>query len=105
MVADGQAARDLAQRQPYDLLPMDMQMPRRGGLEATQQIRAAGACRGRPIIALTANAFEDDQRRCLAAGMDGHLTKPVDHPARLYTVLCEQLDRGLGAPALTSRSR
>ncbi|WP_374431787.1 PAS domain-containing protein [Ideonella dechloratans] len=104
VVADGQAARDLAQRQAYDLLLMDMQMPRMGGLEATQQIRAAGASRARPIIALTANAFEDDQRRCLAAGMDGYLTKPVE-PARLYTVLCEQLDRALGAPAITSRSR
>ncbi|MCO5976334.1 ATP-binding protein [Ideonella oryzae] len=92
LATDGQVAWDMAAWQTYDLLLMDMQMPRMGGLEATQQIRAAGACRDAPIVALTANAFEDDQRRCLAAGMDAYLTKPVD-PARLYSVLCEQLDR------------
>jgi len=64
--------------EPYALVLMDLQMPRMDGLEATRQIRAAGIDANElPIIALTANAFSDDVERCLDAGMQEHLAKPL----------------------------
>jgi len=65
----------------YDLILMDMQMPEIDGLEATRRIRAAEIEAGEkpvPILALTANAAEDDRAACLNAGMDGILVKPLD---------------------------
>jgi CheY-like chemotaxis protein len=62
----------------YDLILMDVQMPVVDGLEATRQIRAHEAGRRMPILAITANAFEEDRSQCMAAGMDDFLTKPVD---------------------------
>jgi len=75
---DGEAAVALAARERFDLILMDVQMPRMDGLEATRRIRAdEGPNRGTPIVALTANAFVEDVARCRAAGMDGHLAKPI----------------------------
>jgi PAS domain S-box-containing protein len=74
---------------PYDLVLMDVQMPEVDGLEATRRIRAAETERDTPrtrIIALTANAMSEDRDACLAAGMDGFLTKPLDRE-RLAEVL------------------
>jgi CheY-like chemotaxis protein len=63
---------------PYRLILMDMQMPRIDGLEATRQLRARGYSAERlPIVALTANAYTEDVKACLAAGMQAHLSKPV----------------------------
>jgi len=65
----------------YDLVLMDLSMPEVDGAEATRRIRLAEAERGcarTPIIALTANAFQEDREQCAAAGMDGFLTKPFD---------------------------
>ncbi len=64
----------------YDLILMDMQMPVMDGIAATRQIRALAhpAANAVPIIAMTANAFQEDAQRCLDAGMNGHLAKPLD---------------------------
>jgi CheY-like chemotaxis protein len=60
---------------PYHAVLMDMQMPRKNGLEATRELRARGYAH--PIVALTANAFARDLDACLAAGMNDCVTKPV----------------------------
>jgi two-component system, sensor histidine kinase and response regulator len=90
VAADGEAALAMAQRQAYDLILMDMQMPRMDGLAATRQIRALPHHARTPILAMTANAFSEDGAACLAAGMNGHVPKPVE-PAALYVELMRWL--------------
>ena len=78
-VPDGGAAVDaVLGRAPYDVVLMDVQMPHTDGLEATRRIRAAGV--RTPILALTATALHGDRERCLAAGMNEHLSKPITLP-------------------------
>ena len=76
---DGQAAVDALEGGRFDLVLMDVQMPRLSGLEATAAIRAREQVSGGhvPIIAMTARALNGDQEACLAAGMDGYISKPV----------------------------
>ncbi len=89
---DGQQALDLAKQNTYALILMDMQMPRLNGIEATMAIRALPAYAQTPILAMTANAFDEDRQVCLDAGMNDHLGKPVD-PNRLYEALLEWLEK------------
>ncbi|MBL4848119.1 MAG: response regulator [Planctomycetes bacterium] len=73
---DGQEALERLDQEPFDLVLMDVQMPRMDGLEATRQIRTRGR-RDPRIVGMTASAAPEDRRRCLAAGMDDYLSKPV----------------------------
>mgnify|MGYP005805337911 CR=1 FL=1 len=87
---DGLAAVACAQRAPYDLILMDIQMPNMDGLEATRQIRAQPQHAHTPVIAMTANAFAEDKAVALQAGMNDHIPKPVD-PDQLCRVLATWL--------------
>lgn len=71
--------RAISDKNPFDLVLMDIQMPEMDGYEATRMIRKGGVSEGvLPIIAITANAFGEDVRNCLAAGMQAHIAKPID---------------------------
>ena len=88
VVGDGAQAIDAYAAGSFDLILMDIQMPNLDGLAATERIRSMEASSGRhvPIIALTANAFEEDRRRCLAAGMDDFIAKPFRLDVLMQTI-------------------
>jgi CheY-like chemotaxis protein/nitrogen-specific signal transduction histidine kinase len=93
---DGLGAIAAAACKAYDLILMDVQMPGLDGLEATRRIRALPGVAGAvPIVAVTANALRGDDRRCLEAGMDDYLAKPIDR-ARLLGKVSQW---GYGRPA------
>jgi CheY-like chemotaxis protein len=85
---NGQEAVDAHASEEFDVVLMDVQMPEMDGFEATAAIRITETTTGKhlPIIALTAHAMTGDKERCLAAGMDGYLTKPV-RPSELYDTM------------------
>ena len=106
-VADGKAAVDRVAEVPYDLVLMDCQMPGMDGFEATRIIRRREEQDGGrvhvPIVALTANALKGDRERCLEAGMDDYLSKPLE-PRLLFAKLDQWLTRRSGRPAETPAS-
>lgn len=87
---DGSEAVAMAKSVKYDLILMDVQMPVMDGLEATRQIRLLPNYRETPILALSANAYDEDVAACLAAGMDAHVAKPIN-PDQLYKSLLKWL--------------
>jgi CheY-like chemotaxis protein len=109
-VEDGRAAVqaiDAAGSGGFDAVLMDVQMPEMSGFEATQAIRDRERSTRRrvPIVALTAHAMQGDRERCLAAGMDGYLAKPIDGAALIATVEHFASDRARGAPTARTERR
>jgi len=101
IVSDGVQAVAAAKSGRYDAILMDCQMPRMDGLEASGQIRAneaAGGLKRVPIIALTAEALSGDRERCLVAGMDGYVTKPID-AEQLFSEIHTRTTRPASTPA------
>jgi PAS domain S-box-containing protein len=88
VVGNGRQAVERSAAQPFDVILMDLQMPELGGLEATAAIRAREREAGGhvPIIALTAHAMSGDRERCLEAGMDGYVSKPL-RPQELFSAI------------------
>ncbi|MEO7144894.1 MAG: response regulator [Bryobacteraceae bacterium] len=108
IASDGPEVLSILEHEPVDLVLMDIQMPMMDGIEATLAIRQREAGRGGrlPIIALTAHAMGGDRQRCLDAGMDGYLSKPID-PAELGCLIDALFDHPVrateSAPAKTPR--
>jgi len=121
LASSGEQAIEMACRDRYDLILMDIQMPELDGVQATRRLRERGDWLSCPILAMTANVFEDERRRYLREGLDDHIPKPVD-PPHLYAVLLKWLARrppaeiqagsvkpgespGLGSSSLVERLR
>jgi two-component system, sensor histidine kinase and response regulator len=86
LAENGEIAVRMVQEKDYDLVLMDMQMPIMDGIEATRIIRSDPRFKTLPIVAMTANAMAVDRKRCLEAGMNDHIAKPID-PDELFKVL------------------
>lgn len=99
---DGAMAVSLVQQQRFDVVLMDLQMPGMDGLTACRYIRTLPDAGRIPILAMTANATAEDKQNCLAAGMNGHLSKPIDLPVLLQQILaCTQHTAPAGQSALS----
>jgi CheY-like chemotaxis protein len=87
LAGDGAEAVAMAREGRYALILMDMQMPKLNGIEATRAIRALPGYAHTPILAITANAFDEDARACIEAGMNDHISKPVAAEVLYGTIL------------------
>jgi signal transduction histidine kinase/CheY-like chemotaxis protein len=107
VAGDGRQAVAAVTKSPFDVVLMDCQMPEMDGFEATRQIRKLetdGKLRGHlPIVALTANALKGDRERCLEAGMDDYLSKPLQ-PEKLFTVIRGFISKSQGTKQSTPAS-
>ncbi len=92
LAEDGVQAVAMAKQNRYALILMDMQMPNLNGVDATRAIRALPGYAETPILAMTANAFDEDRQVCIEAGMNDHIGKPVD-PDRLFETLLKWMER------------
>jgi CheY-like chemotaxis protein/HPt (histidine-containing phosphotransfer) domain-containing protein len=99
-VGDGRAALEALEENPFDIVLMDVQMPEMNGFEVTREIRARERQAGGhlPVLALTAHAMKGDRERCLEAGMDGYVAKPV-RPKELLRTIDELVDGRHREPA------
>ena len=91
LASDGAEAVAMARNNCYAVILMDMQMPNLNGIDATKAIRAESLNMHTPILAMTANAYEEDRKACIEAGMNEHLGKPI-HPEQLFMNLLKWLD-------------
>ncbi len=98
---NGHKVIELVGQKPYDVVLMDVNMPSMDGLEATQRLRETDAGRALPIIGLTASVMDGDRQRCLEAGMNDHLAKPIDWDC-LITLLNRMEEEIHGGHALAS---
>jgi CheY-like chemotaxis protein len=91
-VANGREVLKSLEKIPYNLILMDVQMPELDGIETTKSIRNKEKETGKhiPIIAMTAHAFKEDMEKCLSAGMDDYITKPVN-PSDLFRAISKQI--------------
>ena len=92
LAEDGLSAIAFAKESLYDLILMDVQMPKMDGITATQHIRCLPHYDTVPILATTANAFVEDRQRCLDAGMDDYIAKPIT-PSELYSTILKWLEK------------
>ena len=100
VVANGIEALQALERQPYDMVLMDLRMPEMNGLEATRIIRQRWPDNGPKIIAITAYALQGDREKCLEAGMDDYISKPVR-----IEELAEKLNKIGARSNMTSKNR
>ncbi len=101
IAGDGYQALELLHDRSFDLVLMDIQMPGMDGYEAVRRIRAEEKFNGLPVIAMTAHAMSGDREKCLEAGMNDHIAKPIE-PARLHATLQNWLETGDEPPPAVS---
>ena len=96
MAVNGREAVDRLEKESFDLVFMDIQMPEMDGYQATRAIRRRLGMKDQPVVAMTAHAMKGDKERCLEAGMNDHIAKPLD-PEELKTMVSRWLEPAAGA--------